>query len=167
MASMSLTAIETLDRVLSEVRTHSHGERLASLCFDVLSSQAEGRALYAGRRIMRVRAAAHRVSRSEADTELGNVIAILERGPERTLEWALIAAFAVRGLDVKLLEAGPGERREVVERFARHADWLELSTPFAPYRFVRDLLSDTGKDALIEALETFVLAPSEGPSLAA
>src|SRR4051794_33983556 len=130
MASLSLTAVETLDRVLLEVRTHAHGARLAALCFDVLSSQAEGRTLYAGRRIMRVRAAAHRVSRSEADSELGNVITILERGPERMPEWALIAAFAVRGLELKLAEAGTGEHREVVERFARHADWLELSTPF-------------------------------------
>jgi hypothetical protein len=162
LTSLSLASIETVDRVLVEVRTHPNAERLSALCFDVLSGQAEGRALYAGRRVMRVRGAAHRVARSEAETGLGNVMTILERGPERSAEWALIAGFAVRGLDHTIAEGNPAERREQLERFARHADWLELSTPYAPYRFVAELLSETSQDALIEALEGYVLASAEG-----
>lgn len=164
MASLSLAPLETVDRVVTEVRVHPHAERLAALCFEVLSSQAEGRALYTGRRLMRVRAATHRVARSEAETPLGNVVTILERGPERSVEWALLAAFAVRGLDQAVAEGNATERRELLERFARHADWLELSTPYAPYRFVAELLSETSQDALIEAIEGFVLANTEPPS---
>jgi hypothetical protein len=164
LTSLSLASVETVDRVQVEVRTHPSAERLAALCFDVLSGQAEGRALYAGRRVMRMRAAAHRVTRSEAETGLGNVMTILERGPERSAEWALIAGFAVRGLDQTIAESSATERREQLERFARHADWLELSTPYAPYRFVCELLSETSQDALVEALEGYVLASSEGAS---
>jgi hypothetical protein len=164
MASLSLAPIEVVERVVLEVRVHPNADKLAALCFDVLSGQAEGRALYSGRRVMRVRAATHRVTRSEAESPLGNVLSTLERGPERAIEWALIAAFAVRGLELAVVESDAGERRELFERFARHADWLELSTPYAPYRFARDLLSESSQDSLIEALEGYVLAPNEGAS---
>src|SRR5687767_2148276 len=104
MASVSLAPIEAVDRVLLEVRAHPHADRLAALCFDVLSGQAEGKALYSGRRMLRMRAAAHRVLRSEAETTVGNLVTILERGPERAIEWTAIAGFAVRGLEITLAE---------------------------------------------------------------
>lgn len=164
---MSLPSIASLDRAASEARQHPHARPLAALCFDVLGAQAEARGLKNGRRAMRVRAAAHRVVRSQAETAEGNLLTMLERGPDRSAQWALIGAMAVRGLDDKLEEASAAERREVLERFARHADWLELSTSYAPYRFVKTLLREEHQDALIEALEGVVLASSDGPSLAA
>lgn len=167
MSTLSSLGDEAYEKLLSEVRTHEHGQRIAAFCFDVLSAQAEGRALYAGKRLMRVRASNHRLSRTQAECSVGNALSILERGPERAPEWTLIGAFAVRGLDQKLAESSAAERRELMERFARHADWLELSTPYAPYRFVPLLVSDAGQDALIEVLEDFVLAPADGPSTAA
>lgn len=165
--SMSLPTIGALDRAVSEARQHPHARQLAALCFDVLSSQAEARSLSTPRRLVRMRATAHRVARTQAEAGEGNVLTFLERGPERSAQWALVGAFAVRGLEDKLEEASVAERREMLERFARHADWLELSTPYAPYRFVKSLLSEEHQDALIEALEGVVLAPSDGPSLAA
>jgi hypothetical protein len=167
MSSVSLPTLEVTEKIVSEVRSHPHGQRLAAFCLDVLSGQAEGRALYAGRRLMRVRAGNHRLTRPDAECSMGNVLAILERGPERAAEWAIVSAFAVRGLDEKLTESSAAERRELVERFARHADWLELSTPYAPYRFAPELLSESNRDVLCEALETFVLTPPDGPSTAA
>lgn len=165
--SMSLPTIGALDRAVSEAREHPNAERIAALCFDALSAQAEERTLRLGRRSVRVRAVTHRVLRSQAETADGNVLELLERGPRRSSEWALLGAFAVRGLADKLEELDGAERRELLGRFARHADWLELSTPYAPYRFVKTLLSDEQQDQLIEALEGVVLAPSDGPSLAA
>jgi hypothetical protein len=167
--SMSLPSVASLDRAVSEARQHPHARPLAALCLDVLSAQAEARGLKAGpgRRGVRVRAAAHRVVRAQAETAEGNLLTLIERGPDRAAQWALIGAFAVRGLDDKLEEAGTAERREIIERFARHADWLELSTLYAPYRFVKSLLAEEHQDALIEALEGVVLASSDGPSLAA
>ncbi len=167
MSSMSLPAIEVQEKLIGEVRDHPNGSRIGAYCFDVLSGQAEGRALYAGRRMMRARASNHRLTREDTESSYGNVLDILERGPERSAEWALVSAFAVRGLEERLVESSAGERREVVERFARHADWLELSTSYAPYRFVPDLLSEASRDTLLEALETFVQSPADGPSVAA
>lgn len=164
---MSLPSVGALDRAVAEVRVHPHARALAALCYDVLSAQAEERNLKLARRNVRMRAAAHRVVRGHADTAEGNVLVLLDRGPERSAQWALLGAFAVRGLAEKLEEASTAERREILERFARHADWLELSTAYAPYRFVKTLLSDEQQDTLIEALEGAVLAPSDGPSLAA
>ncbi|MDB4988528.1 MAG: hypothetical protein JWN04_3706 [Myxococcaceae bacterium] len=165
--SMSLPSIGALDRALAEAKQHPNGRPLAALCFDVLSAQAEARGLKSGRRVVRVRSSALRLMRTQAETAEGNLLTLLERGPERTAQWALIGAFAVRGLDDRLEEASAAERREILERFARHADWLELSTSYAPYRFVKGLLAEEHQDALIEALEGVVLAPSDGPSLAA
>lgn len=164
---MSLPSIEGFERVLTEVKAHPNGARLAALCLDVLSRQAEGRALYSGRKLMRARASTHRVVRAEADTVFGNVLSILERGPERTNEWQLVAGFAVRGLDEKLSAANAAEKREIVERFARHTDWLELSTPYGLYAFVPGLLTEANQDSLIEALEGAVLAPADGSEVPA
>jgi hypothetical protein len=165
--SMSLPSIEGFERVVAEVKAHPSGARLSVLCLDVLSRQAEGRALYSGRKLMRARASTHRVVRAEAETVFGNVLTMLERGPERSNEWQLIAGFAVRGLDEKLSAASAAEKREMVERFARHTDWLELSTPYDLYAFVPVLLSEASQDSLIEALEGVVLAPPEESRLPA
>jgi hypothetical protein len=165
--SNSLPTTDGFARALDEVKSHAQGARLGALCFDVLSRQAEGKALYSGRKLMRARASTHRVSRSSADTVFGNLLAILERGPERANEWLLIGGFAVRGLEDKLNESAAGERSEVSARFARHADWLELSTPYALYAFVPRLLSEANQDALVEALEAVVLAPVESAQLPA
>jgi hypothetical protein len=165
--SMSQPSVEGFERVVTEVKAHPSGARIAALCFDVLSRQAEGRALYSGRKLMRARANTHRVVRAEAETVFGNVLPILERGPERANEWQLIAGFAVRGLDEKLSESSPAEKREIVERFVRHTDWLELSTPYDLYAFVPALLTEANQDSLIEALEGVVLAPVEDNQLPA
>jgi hypothetical protein len=165
--STSLPSIDGFERALDEVKSHAHAVQLSALCFDVLSRQAEGRALYSGRKLMRARASTHRVNRSSADTTFGNLLAMLERGPERSSEWLLIAGFGVRGLEDKLNESDAAEKRELAARFARHADWLELSTPYALYAFVPLLLSEGSQDALVEALEGVVLAPVERAQLPA
>jgi len=167
MGSPSLPPTETFDSLLGEARAHGAASRLAALCFEVLSQGAESRTLVTSRRALRLRAAAHRLSRSDGDTMFGNVLHVLEHGAESPAEWAMIAAFAVRGLELKLEDGSASERRELIERFARHADWLELATPYAPYRFVDPLLSEASQLGLIEALETGLLAPADGPSVPA
>ena len=120
--TLSLAPAETLDSLLGEAQGHEASTRLSALCFDVLSHNAEARSLATSRRALRVRAATHRLSRADGDTMFGNVLQVLERGPEGPNEWAMIAAFAVRGLELKLADANASERRELVERFARHGD---------------------------------------------
>jgi len=165
--SMSLPPVESFERVLEIVRSHEHARAVAVLCFDVLSSQAERKSLSGSRRFLRARAATHGVSLVEADTSIGNVRAILERGPERSVEWTLIGAFAVRGLEERLREADASEKRELVERFVKHADWLEQCTPYTPYRYVPLVMADAHQDVLVETLEGGLLAPPDAVQLAA
>jgi hypothetical protein len=150
--------------VAEEVQRHAQRKKLAALCFEVVSFQAEARNLSFSRRALRQRKSYRSLAKTDADTVYGNVLAILERGPDRLNDWALLSAFFVLGLENTFAEASAAERRELLERFARHSDFLEGFTPYAPYRFVSDLLSSSTRTALIEVLETGLLAAQDGPS---
>ncbi|HBQ15060.1 MAG TPA: hypothetical protein DEF51_29360 [Myxococcales bacterium] len=128
-----------IERAVSAVREAGDVQTpLAALALDLLSRQAEGRTFYAGEKLVAARAEAHGVTREAAATEAGNLLAILERGPDTPLERALVAAFAVAGLAA----AKDADRKERVWRFVRHADWLELCTDYAVYPFVDRLLEE-------------------------
>ena len=129
-----------VERAAEAVETAEARAPIAALAFDVLSRQAEGRAFYAGKKLIDKRAEEHGVERADADTEAGNLLAILERGAESSRERALVAAFAVAGLGHALRDAGDASKR--VWRFVRHADWLEVSTDYTVYPFVDRLLTD-------------------------
>lgn len=133
---------DDVEAAVQAVRRAEHRASLAALAYDMLSRQAEGRAFYAGQKLLRGRAEEHGVSVESAATEAGNLLSILERGPETALERALVAAFAVSGLG-DAIEKGEGESAsERVFRFVRHADWLEVSTDYAVYPFVDALLDE-------------------------
>ena len=149
-ASDQLSADEQ-GRLIAEVRRHARGKALAQLCFDVLSRQAEEKSLFRGRRQTRVRASEHGLKRADCATPFGNVRTILERGPESGLEWSLLVALSVRGLDQALLE-GAGEGRLVADKFVAQLDWLELATPYHPCRFLSVLLSPAHQDLLASSL---------------
>ncbi|HJL19102.1 MAG TPA: hypothetical protein RMH99_25790 [Sandaracinaceae bacterium LLY-WYZ-13_1] len=127
-----------VERAVEAVRAKEAPAALAALAHDVLSRQAEGRTFYAGPKLARTRAEEHGVDRDAAETEAGNLLAILERGADTALERALVAAFAVAGLG----EAMAGDVERTVWRFVRHADWLEVCTDYAVYPFVEPLLSE-------------------------
>ena len=111
--------LQDLDRAASVARTLEHAEALAALCLDVLGRQAEGRSLYAGAKFIKGRAKEHGVTRDEAETPLGNLLEMLERGPQSNLERALIAALFLRGFAASV-RARP-ERAHGVVREARRA----------------------------------------------
>ncbi|MEC7518922.1 MAG: hypothetical protein VYE22_03600 [Myxococcota bacterium] len=128
-----------VERAVAAVREAGEAQApLAALAFDLLSRQAEGRTFYAGEKLVSARAEAHSVTREGAATEAGNLLSILERGPDSALERALVAAFAVAGLG----RTEGADRKERVWRFVRHADWLELGTDYAVYPFVDRLLDE-------------------------
>jgi hypothetical protein len=133
-----------IERALEAVKACAAREKLAALAYDVLSRQAEGRALYAGAAMIKARAEEHHVERDDATTDAGNLVAILERGAESPLERALIGAFAVAGLgDALAKDAEQGDEKasaERVFRFVRHADWLEVSSEHTVVPFVDALL---------------------------
>jgi hypothetical protein len=127
------------DRLSAEVRAHAAGAQLGAFAYDVLSRQAEGKVLFAGREVVRARAEAHSIERDAAQTSAGNLLTILERGAETDIERAMLAAFAVRGLDDKLTSEEDAEH--AAHRFVRHALWLELATPYSVLLFVDSALS--------------------------
>lgn len=133
---------DDVEAALRAVRGASRRSSLAALAYDMLSRQAEGRAFYAGKKLVQGRAEEHGVSHDDAATESGNLLAILERGPETPLERALVVAFAVAGLGDALSGADEKAASERVFRFVRHADWLEVCTDYSVRPFIDPLLDE-------------------------
>lgn len=133
-------AAPAVARTADEVRAHAARDALGALALDVLSRQAEGRVLFAGREFVEKRAAEHGVRREDAQTGAGNLLGVLERGPESDLERATVTAFAVHGLGERLARATPEDAPALLARFVRHADWLELATPYSVLSFVDAVL---------------------------
>ncbi|MBX3249238.1 MAG: hypothetical protein KF901_18820 [Myxococcales bacterium] len=122
---------------------------LAALALDVLSRQGEARLLFAGEDFVDARAKEHGVS--EATLAGVDVLALLRSGPTDARGFALVSALAIRGLSAHLGDAAR------LARFVKHADWLELTTPYAPYAFVGAVLGEDASavwDALDRATPT-------------
>jgi hypothetical protein len=150
---------DEVTRAVSAVRAKGeHRAELAALAYDLLSRQAEGRALYAGKEHVEKRAEEHGVTRDSAQTEAGNVYAILERGAESALERALVCAFAISGLGDALGDE-PGDR---VFRFVRHADWLEVCTDYTVWPFVDELLDEEKRARVWEELAQLIVDEAAG-----
>jgi hypothetical protein len=123
--------VEALSRAAKEAFGHPQRKALGALALDVLSRQAEARVLFAGKEFVQKRVEEHGASRETASTHAGNLVGILERGPETEAERALVVAFAVVGLDARFEAASSEDRRTLVDRFARQVDWLEAATPYS------------------------------------
>jgi hypothetical protein len=151
-------ADEDVERAAAEVVAHGERRGLGALCFEVLSRQAEGRVLFAGREFVEARAREHAVDRARAGTSVGNLLDVLERGPGTARERALVAAFGVAGLGAVL--GATREPEPILVRFARHADWLETASPYVVYPFVDRLLDAPVAAALWSTLAERTLAES-------
>ncbi|HMI92192.1 MAG TPA: hypothetical protein VK509_12540 [Polyangiales bacterium] len=137
---------DELERAVAALPALPALDRLAALGFDVLSRQAEGKSLYAGKKFAAGRAQAHGVKRSDADTPLGNVVALIERGAEGATQQGLLAALFVRGFG-DAVQARPNERALLLARFCEHCEWLELSIgqrvwPLLPVLLPSPLVND-------------------------
>jgi hypothetical protein len=149
-----------VERAVEAVRQLEARAPVAALAYDVLSRQAEGRTFYAGKKLARTRAEEHGVDRDMAETGVGNLLAILERGAESPLERALVAALAVSGLGDALKEGGDAEQR--VWRFVRHADWLEVCTDYTVHAFVDPLLDEAAAASVWRELAQAVVDEAAG-----
>ncbi|MEO0326521.1 MAG: hypothetical protein AAF447_26480, partial [Myxococcota bacterium] len=97
---------------------------LAALALDVLTRQAEGRLLFAGKEHVARRAEALGVSPESARLLGEDVLVLLEEGPQNSRGRALVTALAVAGLAPHLAEP------DRLARFVAHADWLALASPY-------------------------------------
>jgi hypothetical protein len=139
------------------VKAHAHADALGAFAYDVLSAQAEGRSLFAGKKFMSQRATEHHVERDAAATDLGNLLTILERGPSGRSELALIAAFAVHGFARAWLADGEPERAERARKLVAHLDWLQAATAYRVMPALEPLLPPPACQAIYEALAAAVL----------
>ena len=130
----------SIERLAKEVSAHPSRDALGALAWDVLSRQAEGRVLFAGREFAEKRAAEHGVTRENASSSAGNVLAILERGAETDPERSVVAALAVHGLGMRLAAADADETTQLLARFVRVTDWLEIATHYTVLPFVDAIL---------------------------
>lgn len=130
MSDPSGSAIEPAVRtapLVEELRAHPSRRSLGALALDLVMRQGEGRTQFVGREHVRRLAAEHGVERQAAATTLGNVLDLLERGPETARERALVCSLAVLGLEDRLT-AQPRDADELVRRAVRTALWLEVAT---------------------------------------
>jgi hypothetical protein len=163
--SLAPTAAD-VERVVDIVKNHEHKAELAALVFDLISRQAEGRVLFTGDRFVAARAEEHKVDAKMAETPLGNVLGLLERGPTTRMDWALLSALHVRGFEAAWTARGVEERAELVARFATHADWLETATSHRPLSFARELLPEELAGELWTRLGAQVLSDDATPTSA-
>jgi hypothetical protein len=119
-----------IERALACVRDHPRATALSAFAYAVLASQAAQRVASVGTGELEAAAKEHGIDRMIADTSLGNVVAILERGPRDAQENALIGGFAATGFSEVCLAAGSGERRAAARALIEHLDWIELATPY-------------------------------------
>ena len=153
-----------VERVVDIVRAHEHAEKLGALVFDLVSRQAEGRVLFTGERFVAARAEEHGVDAKMAETPLGNVLGLLERGAITRMDWALVSALHVRGFADKWRSRAEEDRPGLVARFATHADWLEASTHHRPLVFARELLPAELAAALWKHIGSVVLDDDKSPT---
>jgi len=153
---------EDVQRAVTEVEAQAQNPSLALLAYNVLSTQAEGGSLFSGKKFMTRRAKKHGVNRDGAVTELGNLLTIMEKGPNSNIEWALVAAFAIKGFGLEYEQADDSEREQLIQRFITHADWLEMSTSYRVYPFIQKLLDQPLVTAIYKGIAQMVLFDDKG-----
>lgn len=158
MATHRIVSNKDVKRAAVEVEKHPDSVALSLLAHEILFRQAERRILYAGKEYMLTCAQEYGIDYQKAQTTCGNLLTILERGPDTNVEWALIAAFAVRGFGNRLLVKSSSEQTELIEKFVSHTDWLEVCTPYRIYPFVGLLLSESLSQSIYNSLAKTILS---------
>jgi hypothetical protein len=150
-------SIEDIDLAVNEVESHSNSAALGLLALDALCHQAERRNLNLTKKFIKQRARHHKLERSDAQTEAGNVIAIFERGPLAHFERALLVAFAVFGFGVSASKLDDSERQEAIKEFIAHADWFEMCSDYRIYCFIDRLLDGRLLKAIYDCMARLIL----------
>lgn len=154
---------EDIGRVVGEVLASPARERLSALCYRALSRQAAARALGPIDSHTLDAAEASGLTRSDADTALGNVLGLLEQGPSKPLEWALLGAFAVDGFAVLVAQATDGERPALAQKLVAHQDHWLLSGSYRPQPFFDRLLDAATRQLVYDAVAEAVLRDAQAP----
>ncbi|MFC1641119.1 hypothetical protein ACFL5O_00310 [Myxococcota bacterium] len=137
-------------QLISQLAEHPHLEPLAihvrSVLFDAARKRDPSAWLGGGKTSVAL-------TSQQADTEHGNVLSILEQGPNRPTEQALIAALLARDI----ADRPPGAP-EAWLRVAANLAWIAGHTPFSAFESLEVLLRGRS-DSLWGALADVALAP--------
>ena len=152
-----VSTIADRDAAVQCVERQPNALSLAALAYDVLCIWADGRSLFSGQKLMADRAARCGVTRDNANTDLGNVLGMLERGAQASVEVALISAFAARGFDAAYQAADGTERARLADQFVAQLDWLEAATDYRVTAYLDRLFGQESARGLVDALYRAVL----------
>ena len=155
-------AADAIAQAAKEMREHPSAAELGALVFDLICRQGEARTLFSGKEFVERRADEHAVTPKSAETSVGNLLAVLERGTESDAERHVIAAFALRGLRDRLRAVEDDERASVLQRFIRHADFFELCSPLSLLSAIESTLGDEAKGPLFRELAQRVVDEGSG-----
>lgn len=148
---------EEVDLAVNEVASHPHAEPLGLMAYDLLRYQVERRNLSITKKFIKQRARAHDVDREKAQTGMGNLMAIYERGPLAHFESALVVAFAIRGFYATWVKLSGAERQKAVKALIACADWLEMCSSYRVYCFIDRLLDDEALTGIYAELAQLII----------
>jgi hypothetical protein len=100
---------------VTAARAHPHAAKIAEVAAEVAARMADARARHAPAHDIEQTVVNVGLERVDAQTDFGDVLAILERGAEDAAERAIVAAFVAAGV-VRQLEAVAGQEKKWAER---------------------------------------------------
>lgn len=119
-----------LAQAVAAARSHAHAAKIAEVAAEVAAKIADVGAIHATASDVDDLAQRVGLEQADAETEFGNVLAILQRGAEDPAERAIVAAFVAAGV-VRATEANPSSARRWAERLCylgAHAGFDPLAT---------------------------------------
>lgn len=116
-----------LAQAVSAARGHAHAAKIGEVAAEVAARMVDARARHAAAADIDTAAQKLGLERSDAQTDFGNVLSILERGAEDPAERAIVSAFVAAGV-VRMVETDPGAAR----RWAERCLWLGAHAGFDP-----------------------------------
>ncbi|MET0387990.1 MAG: hypothetical protein ABW321_18605, partial [Polyangiales bacterium] len=117
-----------LDHALACVERTAKAAVLGAFVYEALGTAADARCVVLAPARLKACAARFGVSRSNTDTEHGNLLGLLARVSHNTREIALLSAFAARGFIASLEGLPMRQRAARADRLVARLGWLERAS---------------------------------------
>jgi hypothetical protein len=144
-------------RAFDALGAHDRLADIAAMTWSVMAAAIDGDSPEARAKAAAEQAAALGLTREQATTPFGNVLDLLERGPEDAAERTLARALAGRAL-----AARPPSRSEDSDRAAGDLVWLAARTPFDATGLIDRALDGPQASAMWDAMAERVRRADQG-----
>ncbi len=124
-------ASERLEQAIAAARKHTHAAKIAEVCAELAARIAGDRRRHASAEELDEVIGKVGLERSDAQTDYGNVLSILERGAEDPAERAIVAAFVAAGV-VRALDGVSKGGEPVARAWCDRLCWLSAHAGFDP-----------------------------------